>query len=361
MSERLFLLAAAPFEAACHVDVLPAGHRSRNVHGHSFLARVRTACEPAQGLTGSEVDDLASALRDAVSPLDYSDLNRHLAVPTDENLARWLRERLPTAATIGIESTRDQGVDLDERDHAHLWRRFRFEAAHQLPHVAPGHPCGRMHGHGFEVILHADLDLGERPLGIDFDDLEALWAPLHAELDYACLNDLPGLANPTSEHLAQWLWQRLKPQRPELSWITVYETASAGCHYDGQRFRIWKEQRFEAALTLTRLAAGDRRRRVHGHSYVIRLHLQAPLDEVMGWTVDYGDVKARFRPLYQRLDHHRLDQLDGLDAADTPNLLYWLRARLSEDLPQLDRIDLYQSPGCGALLCWGEHGPALPA
>jgi 6-pyruvoyltetrahydropterin/6-carboxytetrahydropterin synthase len=29
-------------------------------------------------------------------------------------------------------------------------------------------------------------------------------------------------------------------------------------------------------------------------------------------------------------------------------------------LPQLDRIDLYQTPGCGAVLSWGQHGPALP-
>ncbi|HMA98943.1 MAG TPA: 6-carboxytetrahydropterin synthase, partial [Wenzhouxiangella sp.] len=35
-----------------------------------------------------------------------------------------------------------------------MWRRFRFESAHQLPNVPPGHKCGRMHGHGFIVILH---------------------------------------------------------------------------------------------------------------------------------------------------------------------------------------------------------------
>ena len=36
-----------------------------------------------------------------------------------------------------------------------------------------------MHGHGFEVILHANSDLGERDLAIDYDHLDALWAPLH--------------------------------------------------------------------------------------------------------------------------------------------------------------------------------------
>jgi len=52
-----------------------------------------------------------------------------------------------------------------------------FEAAHRLPNVPKGHPCGRMHGHGFEVILHADQDLGSGDLGVDFDRLD-LYATL---------------------------------------------------------------------------------------------------------------------------------------------------------------------------------------
>ena len=41
MTERLFHVAAVPFEAARRVSILPPGHRSRRLHGHSFLARVR--------------------------------------------------------------------------------------------------------------------------------------------------------------------------------------------------------------------------------------------------------------------------------------------------------------------------------
>jgi 6-pyruvoyltetrahydropterin/6-carboxytetrahydropterin synthase len=217
-----------------------------------------------------------------------------------------------------------------------------------------------MHGHGFEVIVHANQDLDGQDMGVDFDRLEALWAPLQQELHTVCLNDIPGLENPTSEMIAHWIWQRLKPQLPMLSWVTVYETVTAGCHYDGQHYRIWKEQRFEAALSLCRASAGDPRRRLHGHSYQLRLHLLAPLDTVMGWTVDYGDVKDLFKPVYQQLDHHRLDELPVLDSADTVSLLYWMRDQLGNRLPALDRIDLYETPGCGAILSWGEEGPALP-
>jgi len=364
MTERILHVAAAPFEAARRVSILPEGHRSRRLHGHSFLARVRAELPVDWApFAGGETGVLKEALDRCVATLDYRDLNARLPVPTDENLARWVRECLevPGIESVGIQSTRDQGADLDASDHVHVWRRFRFEAAHQLPNVPEGHKCGRMHGHGFEVILHADQDLGQGDMGIDFDHLGAVWSPLHAELHHACLNELAGLENRTSELLSAWLWRRLKPVLPALSWVTVYETATAGCHYDGQHYRIWKEQRFESALRLVKAPEGDPRRRLHGHSYLLRLHLTAPLDEVMGWTVDYRDVKELFKPLYNRLDHHLLNDLPQLNGTDPASLGLWMREEIAARLPQLDRIDLHETPGCGAVLCWGDLGPALPS
>ena len=364
MTERLYHMATAPFEAARRVSILPRGHRSRRLHGHSFLARVRAALPPAWApFPGGDCGALQGALERCVATLDYRDLNAQLPVPTDENLARWIRARLavPGIESVGIQSTRDQGADLDGSEHVHLWRRFRFEAAHQLPKVPEGHKCGRMHGHGFEVILHADQDLGGEDMGVDFDHLGTVWAPLHREIHYACLNDMPGLENPTSEMLAAWLWRRLEPTLPALSWVTVYETATAGCHYDGRHYRIWKEQRFESALRLLQAPQGDPRRRLHGHSYLLRLHLTAPLDRVMGWTLDYGDLKVLFDPIYRQLDHRLLNDLPRLGDADPASLALWLRDQVAARLPQLDRIDLQETPGRGAALCGGEQGPALPS
>ena len=363
MKSRNYALASVPFEAARHVDILPEGHRSRNLHGHSFSASVRVAL--SNGWTpfaGAETDGLRNQLAACVAPLDYTVLTDFIAVPTDENLARWVRERLdiPGIERIGIQSTRNQGVDLDDRGQAHIWRRFRFEAAHELPNVPPDHKCGRMHGHGFEVILHANQGLDGLHMGVDFDYLGECWEPIAAQLEHACLNDIPGLENPTSEMLAAWIWQRVRSALPQLSWVTVYETSTAGCHYQADKYRIWKEQSFEAAVRLDCAPADDPRTRLHGHSYIIRLHLTAPLDTVLGWTVDYGDVKERFKLVYAQLDHHRLDEINSLERADIPSLLAWVRTRLANSLPQLDRLDLFETPGCGGTLCWGGDGPALP-
>ena len=363
MNERLLFVAAAGFESARRVTLLPQGHRSRRLHGHSFLAEVRAALPPGWApFPGAEVDALTAKVEAAVAPLDYNELNRELEQPTDENLARWLRARLdvPGLDSIGIQSTMHEGVDLDGRDHAHVWRRYLFQSAHRLPNVPPGHKCGRMHGHGFEVILHADRDLGTSGIGIDYDHIDRLWAPIHAELDHACLNDIPGLENPTSEMLSGWIWQRLKPLLPELSWVTVYETASCGANFDGTHYRIWKELTLDSAVRLAHAPQGDSRRRVHGHTFTLRLHLHAPLDRVMGWTVDFGDVKALFDPIFKRLDHHPLHELPGVEDNDPASLARWIRSQAEPLLPQLDRIDLYQTRGCGAILSWGELGPALP-
>lgn len=363
MSEDLLYTASAGFESARRVALLPDGHRSRRLHGHSFLAEIRARLPAGwASFPGAEVDELAARLEAAVAPLDYNELNRELEHPTDENLARWLRARLdvPGLDGIGIQSTAHEGVDLDGADHAHVWRRYLFQSAHRLPNVPAGHKCGRMHGHGFEVILHADQDLGARPMGVDYDHLDALWAPIHAELDHACLNDIPGLENPTSEMISSWIWERLKPRLPELSWVTVYETASCGAHFDGRHYRIWKELTLDSAMRLAQAPEGDPRRRIHGHTYTLRLHLHAPLDRLRGWTVDFGDVKTLFDPIFRRLDHHPLHELPGVADNDTASLARWIRAQAEPLLPQLDRIDLYQTRGSGAILSWGELGPALP-
>ncbi len=382
MSNKIYYLVSAPFESACQINILPKGHPAARLHGHSYQASVRIPLSVLSNESSfndkkmDAVSFLKNHLEKTIEPLNYTFLNQQIDIPTDENLARWIHKKMTSSGIpslgvnssgidrVGIQSTHDSGVDLDEHEQAHIWRRYRFEAAHQLPNVAAGHPCGRMHGHGFEVILHANQNLKHDSInddmGIDFSIIDEYWQVLHEQLDYTCLNDIEGLENPTSEVLAHWIWQQLKPEFSQLSWVTVYETHTSGCHYNGRHYRIWKEQRFESALKLSNVDADNKRRRLHGHSYLIRLHLTAELDKVMGWTVDYGDVKNQFKDVYEQLDHHQLDLLDGLKEADVTHLLYWIKDRMADALPQLDRIDLFETPGCGATLCWGDEGSALP-
>ncbi|MHB1677188.1 MAG: 6-carboxytetrahydropterin synthase [Sulfuriferula sp.] len=362
MTEQLFFAAAAGFEAARQLFRLPESHRSNSLHGHSFAANIRVALPESWGeYPGGELVKLREHLANAVEPLDYAHLNKMFQQPADEYLARWLRDRLelPGVNSVGIRSAPDAGVDLAWNGHAHIWRKYSLESAHQLPNVRSGHKCGRMHGHGFEVVVHANQDICTHETRIDYDCLDQIWAPIHKELNFACLNDFPGLSNPTSEILSSWIWQRLKPQLAELTRVTVYETASSGAHFDGTHYRIWKDMTLDSAVRLKHAPEGDPRRRLHGHTYTLRLHLHAPLDQIMGWTVDFGDVKELFAPVFKQLDHHPLYEIPGVGDSDTASLARYIRQQSQAILPQLDRLDLYEARGCGAILTWGENIPAI--
>jgi len=358
-----FTVASACFESARRVAVLPVGHRSRRLHGHSFRASVFAELPSGWGsFPGGEVDALHARLQERIAPLDYCYLNDVLDVPTDENLARWIGQKmdLPGIRRIAVQSTDMHGVDIDRTGTAHVWRRYRFQAAHRLPNVPLGHKCGRMHGHGFEVIIHAKQDLGSRNLSIDYDYLDEIWMPLQAELNYRCLNDVRGLENPTSEMVAAWIWRRLKDVLPELCWVTVYETASCGANFDGNNYRIWKDFTLDSAVVLRSAPTGDRRSGVHGHTFTLRLHLMAPLDASMGWTIDFGDVKQIFDPVLRALDHYPLLEIKGLQDCDTASIAAWIMAQAEVTIPGLVRVDLYESRGCGTVLGRAQNLPAMP-
>lgn len=116
-----------------------------------------------------------------------------------------------------------------------LSKQFRFEAAHYLPTFPDGHKCRRLHGHSFrfDVVVEGEVDPAKGYL-IDYGDLKAICTPVVRQLDHYCLNEIGGLENPTSEMLARWLYERLKPALPLLSAIIVYETCSSECEYHGQ-------------------------------------------------------------------------------------------------------------------------------
>jgi 6-pyruvoyltetrahydropterin/6-carboxytetrahydropterin synthase len=115
-----------------------------------------------------------------------------------------------------------------------LAKTFRFESAHFLPNVPPEHKCRRMHGHSFRATIRVTGPVDPATGWVmDYADIAAAFEPLRLALDHRSLNDVDGLANPTSENVARWIWERLKPTLPLLSAVTVHETCTANCTYRG--------------------------------------------------------------------------------------------------------------------------------
>jgi 6-pyruvoyltetrahydropterin/6-carboxytetrahydropterin synthase len=115
-----------------------------------------------------------------------------------------------------------------------IFKVFQIEAAHRLPNVPAGHKCARLHGHSFRVEIHVSGEPQPHTGWVmDFADIKAAFAPVFDEIDHRCLNDVPGLENPTSEQLAIWIWRRLKPSLGALSKVVIHETCTSGCAYTG--------------------------------------------------------------------------------------------------------------------------------
>jgi 6-pyruvoyltetrahydropterin/6-carboxytetrahydropterin synthase len=114
-----------------------------------------------------------------------------------------------------------------------VFKEFTFEAAHRLPNVAPGHKCGRLHGHSYRVEVHVGGEVDSRTgMVVDFAELKAAFEPLRIRLDHYYLNEVPGLDNPTSENLAQWIWDGLASALP-MTKVVVRETCTSGAVYFG--------------------------------------------------------------------------------------------------------------------------------
>ena len=115
-----------------------------------------------------------------------------------------------------------------------LRKTFQFEAAHRLPRLREDHKCRRLHGHSFKVELaiagECDSKLGWL---MDYADIAEAFKPLWEQLDHRYLNEVSGLENPTSETIAVWIWDRLKPKLPLLIEVVVAETCTARCVYRG--------------------------------------------------------------------------------------------------------------------------------
>jgi 6-pyruvoyltetrahydropterin/6-carboxytetrahydropterin synthase len=116
-----------------------------------------------------------------------------------------------------------------------IFKEYSIEAAHYLPNVPPGHKCGRLHGHSFKIKLFVTGNPDEATGWLmDFAEISRVFAPVYQQLDHHFLNEIDGLENPTCENITRWIWQKLKPELPQLSQVEVQETCTGGCRYRGE-------------------------------------------------------------------------------------------------------------------------------
>lgn len=111
---------------------------------------------------------------------------------------------------------------------------------------------------------------------------------------------------------------------------------------------IFKEFSFEAAHLLPNVPEGHKCGRLHGHSYLIRIVVAGDVDDHTGWIIDFADIKAAFKPIYNQLDHYYLNDIEGLENPTSENIARWIWRKLKPKLPELSRIEIRETctSGC---------------
>lgn len=110
---------------------------------------------------------------------------------------------------------------------------------------------------------------------------------------------------------------------------------------------IFREFTFEAAHRLPHVPEGHKCARLHGHSYRLEVHVRGDVDPVSGMVMDFADIKAAFKPLEDKLDHHYLNEVEGLENPTSENLARWVWKHLEGALP-LSRIVVRETCTSGA-------------
>jgi 6-pyruvoyltetrahydropterin/6-carboxytetrahydropterin synthase len=111
-------------------------------------------------------------------------------------------------------------------------KQFSFSASHVLDLLGEDHPCARTHGHNYLITVHLKSEtLDGYGFVKDYKSLHVVKQFIDATLDHRHLNDVIPL-HPTSENIARFIYDRFKPEIPELYAVEVSETPQTSCLYE---------------------------------------------------------------------------------------------------------------------------------
>lgn len=109
-------------------------------------------------------------------------------------------------------------------------------------------------------------------------------------------------------------------------------------------FRVFQ---VEAAHRLPNVPEGHKCARLHGHSFRIEVHVTGPVDKHDGWVMDFADLRQIFQPVYDQLDHHYLNEIEGLENPTSENLAKWIWQQLEPGLAGLSKITVQETCNAG--------------
>jgi 6-pyruvoyltetrahydropterin/6-carboxytetrahydropterin synthase len=110
-----------------------------------------------------------------------------------------------------------------------------FSSAHNLRGYKG--KCEKLHGHNWKVeVVAAKEGLDRIGMVLDFKMMKMKLKAVLDRLDHTYLNKIPYFekVNPTSENIAKYIFELLKPRIPSVTSVTVWESENCSATYYAQ-------------------------------------------------------------------------------------------------------------------------------
>jgi 6-pyruvoyltetrahydropterin/6-carboxytetrahydropterin synthase len=220
-----------------------------------------------------------------------------------------------------------------------ITRRATFSAAHRywLPELSAEENASRFglcslspgHGHNYELVVAMAGPLDRDGMVLNLSDVkQAIRREVTAPLDFRSLNEVwpefdlsrPEGRLPTTETLAQAIWQRLAPHLP-LVGLRLYEQPTLWADVVGDPMEAFLSIRthFAAAHRLARpeLSQAENeaiygkcaRPHGHGHNYLLDVTVRGRIDPRTGMVCDLAELQRLVQDLVvEPFDHTFLNK-----------------------------------------------------
>src|SRR4051812_43146371 len=86
---------------------------------------------------------------------------------------------------------------------------------------------------------------------------------------------------------------------------------------------IYLKDTFDSAHFLPYVPQGHKCANLHGHTYHIRIEVTGEVIPVLGWVMDYSEVKAVWNVVKSQIDHKNINEIKGLENSTCENLVRW--------------------------------------